>query len=245
LKAEYRSRLFGSYDRHLVGLDPPDQEKLRWFRAYYAAHYAPQLAGVDRASGVLEIGCSKGFLLQVLDGDGFAPLSGIDWSPEDLKRARALAPKAKLAHGDAALILGRDKTRYGVILLKAVLEHVPKKDVLPLLRLLASRLKPGGRLLVDVPNMDWLGANHERYMDFTHEGGFTRESLRQVLGESFEVLEVFTADNHVTGGLWGNLRRRLAQGVLGSLLGWADPEIGANPVWERSLIGVATPKARR
>lgn len=41
-------------------------------------------------------------------------------------------------------------------------------------------LKQGWGVIIDVPNMDWLFASHERYMDFTHELGFTVESLGQL-----------------------------------------------------------------
>ena len=54
-----------------------------------------------------------------------------------------------------------------------------KDRVLPLLEKISSSLKPDGMAIIDVPNMDWILGQHERYMDFTHEVGFTRESLAQ------------------------------------------------------------------
>ncbi len=239
---DYHHRLFRIYDRHVEGMDPEDAEKTRWFARYYSAHYAPTLATLGKETEILEIGCGRGFLLQVLSREGYRRLTGIDRSPGDLRRAKRSLPDATWRLGDAATLLRRSQKRYGVILLKAVLEHIPKQEVLPFLRTLASRLEPEGRLIVDVPNMDWIHANHERYMDFTHEGGFTRESLRQVLSESFELLRLFPADNHPGRGFLGRIRARWARGALGTLLRWADPDLGDAPLWERSLIAVARPR---
>src|SRR5207245_3266519 len=61
---------------------------------------------------------------------------------------------------------------------------------LPTLRASARALVGDGVLLVDVPNMDWLLASHERYMDLTHEGGFTPESLRTLLLLVFDSIDV-------------------------------------------------------
>jgi 2-polyprenyl-3-methyl-5-hydroxy-6-metoxy-1,4-benzoquinol methylase len=242
MRDDDRRRLFQIYDRHVEGMDPSDDEKLRWFREYFLAHYAPHLASMGKEAEILEIGCGRGFLLQVLSREGYRRLTGIDRSPGDLERARRSLPGATLRLGDAVSLLRRSRKRYGAILLKAVLEHIPKRDVLPFLRALVSHLEPDGRLIVDVPNMDWIHAQHERYMDFTHEGGFTRESLRQALSDSYEILTVFPADNHPGRRFLGKVRARWARAALGTLLGWADPDLRDASLWERSLIAVALPR---
>jgi hypothetical protein len=45
-------------------------------------------------------------------------------------------------------------------------------------------------VVLDVPNMDWVLSNHERYMDLTHHVGYTRESLSQMLRLYFDSVEV-------------------------------------------------------
>jgi hypothetical protein len=125
-----------------------------------------------------------------------------------------------------------------MILIKAVLEHIPKQEVIPLLERIKHALKPGGLVLVDVPNMDWLFAQHERYMDFTHEVGFTLESLRQVMVNIFADVRVAPVDSIIVDDVWVNLKMKIGRYLLGKLLMWAEPQGASTPIWARSLIGV-------
>jgi predicted SAM-dependent methyltransferase len=99
-------------------------------------------------------------------------------------------PQAELLCGDAESHLEAHIETYDLIILKAVLEHVSKEKILPFLTTIRNALKTNGMILIDVPNMDWLMAQHERYMDFTHEVGFTRESLAQVMRNVFNNVQV-------------------------------------------------------
>jgi hypothetical protein len=63
-----------------------------------------------------------------------------------------------------------------------VLEHVEKPRAIAFLNAVRTALKPGGRLVIEVPNMgNPLVGLTCRYADFTHEIGFTGSSLSQLL----------------------------------------------------------------
>lgn len=236
--ADYQSELYSAYDIHSARTDPPAAAHLSWFREYACSNYIPQLEGIDPGQAeVLEIGCNKGFLLRVLHEEGFSHLHGIDLAQAELEEAEQLVPAADLRYADAHEYLSQMPASFDVIIMKAVLEHVHKDAVVPLLRDIARGLKPGGVALVDVPNMDWLFAGHERYMDFTHEVGFTQESLRQVTGLAFGSVEVFPLEALKPGPL-GRLKRSVGRAVLHTLLSWADADGGAGPIWQRSLLAV-------
>jgi SAM-dependent methyltransferase len=253
MMSDYRQDLFRDYERHTSVLDSSDDEKLAWFRGYVQVNYQPTIQRFASWSDpILEIGCNKGYLLAALTELGFSELTGIDLSPIDLERARSTAPAAHLERADAMEFLPERQATYSVIVMKAVLEHVRKDEVLEFLRRTAAALRPGGALIVDVPNMDWLFAAHERYMDFTHEGGFTSESLQQTLGSVFKSVTVTPVDNalpyaRLADSQHGNglrtrvrtFRRAAARGLLTSLLKWADPEGASLPIWKRSLVAVA------
>lgn len=161
---------------------------------HYFAHARREIAPLlpERASRVLEIGCSSGATLgwlrqrwpkaEMLGVDGHAPL-------EPLIRARA----------GAALIHDLDQPlpemgSFDLILALDILEHLRHPD--SLLADLATRLRPGGVCIVSVPNM----ANYQiigpllfqrrfRYtdagpMDRTHLRWFTEESLVQLLQDA-------------------------------------------------------------
>jgi hypothetical protein len=100
-----------------------------------------------------------------------------------------------------------------------------------------SLTRAGGIVVIDVPNMDWLFAFHERYMDFTHEVGFTKESLLQVMREVFDDVSIDAVDNDVSVGL-RRLRTRVGRAFASLILGFAEPDMRGQPIWSRSIVAV-------
>lgn len=243
MKSDYREKLFRSYSStHLTRLDREDHWMQKKLSQHTRMNYLKLIEPYDRNTAqVLEIGCSKGFVLSALHAIGFKNLSGTDLSPEDVQSAQKRVPEARIVCEDAQPYLDQRENTFDVILLKAVLEHVPKTRTLSFLEAVHRSLKPGGIAIVDVPNMDWLFAQHERYMDFTHETGFTRESLAQVMGNVFDDVRVipgaFLPEDSPSGKIIGWIR----PAVIGTMnLFFAVLGEGASNTWwhSRSLIGV-------
>jgi SAM-dependent methyltransferase len=230
--------MFAEYDRRMAALRPAVTERTNWFRLYARRAYLPYLPPPRPDTRVLDIGCSEGALLGALRGVGYRDLTGIDRSAGDIELARESFPGIAFEYTDATAFLATRPGRFDLIFMKAVLEHIPKHEAIGLLELVQSSLDEGGAAVIDVPNMDWLFAGHERYMDVTHETGFTRESLGQLVGSVFRDVRVMPIDNDMTTG-YRRLRTRAARDILGRLLRWADPEGGAGPVWCRSIVAVA------
>ena len=192
MPADYRHKLFASYSStHIDHLDRDEESKRQWFLDYAEKNYLPLIRHLDRSTGeVLEIACNRGYLLSALSRLGFQQLNGVDLSPDDLALAGKQVPNANLTRADVFEFLDGTPDCFDVIVLKALLEHVPKSDVLTLLEKIHRSLRPNGVVIIDVPNMDWLMAAHERYMDFTHEVGFTRQSLSQLMRNVFSDVTV-------------------------------------------------------
>ena len=240
----YRSELFATYDRRISSLDQDEPARISWFREYVSRYYLPALRELDRAASVLDIGCSRGYLLAALRSHGYTNLTGIDVSPGDVEHAKRVLPDATFAVADATSFLAARPGAFNVIVMKAVLEHIPKDEVLAWLAAIGGSLTTSGVAIIDVPNMDWLFSGHERYMDFTHECGFTRESLEQVLGTTFADVVITPADNNLRAGSGlraraSRTRIRLGRKILGTLLRWSDPDGAASPIWARSLVAIA------
>ena len=243
MESDYRSRLFSTYNTtHISHLDADDQAKLEWFSEYAATNYLPLLDGLDKnRAEVLEVACNKGYLLKALWFHGFKNLHGVDLSPDDVTKAIALVPEATITYADAHTYLDQHQARFDVIILKAMLEHVPKDETLPLLEKLKASLKTGGMVIIDVPNMDWLFASHERYMDFTHETGFTKETLAQTMRNVFDSVQVSKSKPVVERGIKmkiGALVRPVLISLVDILLKIVGE--GAADVWwhNRSIIGI-------
>jgi 2-polyprenyl-3-methyl-5-hydroxy-6-metoxy-1,4-benzoquinol methylase len=241
MESDYRSRLFSTYNAtHIAYLDAGDEAKLEWFEKYAAGNYLPLLASVDRTKvEVLEVACNKGYLLKALSTHGFKHLRGVDLSPDDVSKAQAVVPEAEIAYADADAYLCERPGSFDIIILKAMLEHVPKAGTLPLLEKIRTALTKDGVVIVDVPNMDWLFAAHERYMDFTHETGFTRDSLAQVMRNVFDDVRLVPSKPVVERGLKTRIAASLRPAVI-SLAGIFLRIIGegASDVWwhNRSII---------
>lgn len=138
-----------------------------------------------RDISILDIGPGECELAEMLkETRAYTDVSVIDMSSEVIEVAQGLGIPAHLVD-DAAPFLRERVGQYDVIFLLHVLEHVKKDSVIPLLRAVHGALGPGGRLLLEVPNMgDPFNGLHARYADFTHEVGFTLESLTYVLTQA-------------------------------------------------------------
>ena len=146
-------------------------EERRALLAWAAGHYFPS------ATTFCEIGCGTGFVL-----DEFArrlphlTLTGIDSYPQGLAFAASRLPKrVRLEQG--SILDEPGPTRHDVVGCFDVLEHIP--DDAAALRALACRLKPGGGLLITVPQHPalWSAADEIGH----HQRRYTRGQLLQRL----------------------------------------------------------------
>ena len=175
--------MYSSYMSAYYARDPraarTHERKLAWLQHNYSS-YLVQGAAVH----CLEIGPGKGELLEWLSARGMQ-VHAIDLSEEVVEHCNHVLPGSVELVTDSIEYLRSHVDKFDLIFMLHVLEHVRKQDVLPLLRAVRMALKPGGRLVVEVPNMAHpLIGVYMRYVDFTHEVGFTSESLEFVLVSS-------------------------------------------------------------
>jgi SAM-dependent methyltransferase len=166
--------------------NPSVYEDMRSPWPYYTVNYTGLIGDIPRDAHVLEIGCGHGSLLAWLRDQGFRNLAGVDASPSDVELANTRVDGEVAVVGDAVTYLEEHEASFDVVFAKAIVEHIPRAELLRLVRALSESLRPAGRAIVDVPNMDWILASHERYMDMTHESGFTRESLTTMFSLAFD-----------------------------------------------------------
>lgn len=170
--------VYGTYYRAVskydlgVSVSGVDQERFRAAVAICEAHF-------PRDALVVDIGCGHGAFLHALAEAGWSRLAGVDPAPQSPARARELFGLAGVrcatmaqAHEAAPL------AQADVVCIMAVLEHLPalRQDVQALLR----HLRPGCRLLVEVPAVEWfLSDRAEPFGEFSleHIQFFTARSL--------------------------------------------------------------------
>ena len=166
---------------------------------------------------VLEVGANTGMLMEMLIRRGLADMQGLEPNPACVQEAR----RRGLDVQEGWFL--PEQTPAGpfrMIVMSHVLEHIP--DPRAALDLAASRLSPGGRLMIFVPNAGSLKARADfgRWgpgNPIDHRWHFEPASLRRLLEvhARFRVLAVFTTPIrrvkwHSPGRLVEAVRERLA-----------------------------------
>lgn len=174
----------GSFDdylsRHYSHLG--DQARHRAGRKRQLLHTYRAVLPPDRGVEMLEIGPGYGQLLELIRGLGFARAIAVDVSREVVEFCNGVMPGSTTLVPDTVAYLAQNPARFERIFAMHVLEHMSKPEGLELVRAIASALRPGGRFVVEVPNMaNLLTAGYLRDADFTHACGYAETSLRQLL----------------------------------------------------------------
>jgi SAM-dependent methyltransferase len=144
------------------------------------ASYRTFLPG-DLTARILDIGCGMGQFLYYLNAKGYQNISGVELSPEQVEFCQNnVTPNVLLTPDIMTFLLERPKS-WECIIFKDVIEHIPRAQVIPILSAIFQSLAPGGTVVIATGNLASPAGMFVRYIDFTHESGFTENSLRQVL----------------------------------------------------------------
>src|SRR5262249_39542419 len=129
------------------------EDRSFWFRA--RNDLIVQLVSEVSRSGeqMLEVGCGTGYVLQALTRRCGLRVTGSDLYVEGLEHARRRVPEADYVELDARKILYEQS--FDLVGAFDVLEHID--DDVGVLRGLHRAVRPGGYLLLTVPQHPWLG----------------------------------------------------------------------------------------
>ena len=163
-------------------------------------HYFKRYLPARREARIVDIGCGHGGFLYYLSESGYSQVVGVDISPEQVAAARAFG--GQVSCEDAASFLSRTPGEFDCIIAIDLLEHIPKENVIPLLRTMHSALAPGGTAVFRTPNADGPFGARLRYSDFTHEFALTSVSARQLMANAgFTILCIMGVEPYVHGAL--------------------------------------------
>lgn len=94
-----------------------------------------------------------------------------------------------------------------------VVEHIPKNELAAFIKAAYEALLPGGKVIIQTPNMQAPGAALTRYHDITHEVGLDERSLGQLLKISgFRSFEFHGYEEYFGNSPQRILRRLLRRG---------------------------------
>jgi len=152
---------------------------LDWCKSYFIAHYSNFLPK-NKTAHILEVGCGYGKYLKILSDMGYINTYGIDISDQQIQYAKNNLKLNNVEKADALNWLEGKDSVYDCILLFDVLEHLSNDYLMALGVKVYNALKPGGVLLVQVPN-GLAPLSPFLWGDLTHTRAFTVTSMEQFL----------------------------------------------------------------
>jgi SAM-dependent methyltransferase len=126
---------------------------------------------------ILEIGCGTGHNLPMLSGFGEVDAVELDEGARALAEARLGKP---VMADPLPEMRGVPDAHYDMIGAFDVIEHIV--DDRAALAAVASKLKPGGKLVMTVPAHQWMWSGHDVINH--HQRRYSRRGLRALIGES-------------------------------------------------------------
>lgn len=152
--------------------------------AYSSAffYYSSELAFLPsclKKHNALDVGAGHGLLLRYLKEQGFTSLAGIDIDAELARQAAGYLEKygVPVLNCNVFDFLPSRKEQYGLITAFDIIEHFSLEEGFKFLKTIYDALMPGGILVLRTLNMANLFGGYSRYMDITHQMGFTDRSL--------------------------------------------------------------------
>ena len=180
----------------------PENYKDRIYRDYYKTHILPRKGAVtiyrlkkakkvfdlhfgrflpgNLEAEILDVGCGAGNLVYWMQQAGYKNARGIDSSVDQIEAGKELEIE-NLEVADLLDVLKESRDHFDLIFMRDVLEHIEKEHILPMLDMCLIALKPGGRLVMQMPNGASPVVGRVLYGDFTHESAYTETSLSQLL----------------------------------------------------------------
>ena len=136
-------------------------------RAEVLAAYADVVSFFEGCSPVVDLGCGRGEFVELLTARRIQA-TGIETDPDLVAHGRAIG--LAVLHGDAISHLqGCGDSELGGVAMLQVIEHLTPQEQLDIVRLCASKVRPGGRVVVESVNPQSLYVyTHALYVDPTH-----------------------------------------------------------------------------
>jgi cyclopropane fatty-acyl-phospholipid synthase-like methyltransferase len=179
-------KYFSKHYAKINVIDPNSEESIKkWYEDsldIYDKNFMTYIDSLENKA-ILELGCGMGGLSYYLKKKGVINYLGIDNSEEQLSICRKFVTD-KVLNDDVFSFLKNNSKTYDLIILFDLIEHLKRDIIIEFVKLLYNSLNIDGQIILRTPNMGNLFGLRSRYIDFTHEVGFTEESIKQVFAQS-------------------------------------------------------------
>jgi SAM-dependent methyltransferase len=139
---------FGAANMSALDLADREWQAAVWGNVQSNLEFLRRVGILEKSSSILEIGCGKGMLLNILQELGYT-VTGIDLDSDAIRQCREAYPKltVQVASGDSIPFPAES---FDVVLSFDVFEHIPDSD--RHLREVMRVIKPDGYYLLQTPN---------------------------------------------------------------------------------------------
>lgn len=159
------------------------EDRFRGSEAEIRARLADYVSYFEGASGVLDIGCGRGELLDLLRARGIAA-RGLDVNPEMVEACRARGLEATVGDALAHVSALADESLGGLVAIQ-VIEHLEPAYLSRLLQTAFHKLRPGAPIVLETINPACWVAFFESYIrDLSHVRPIHAETLQYLLHAS-------------------------------------------------------------
>ncbi len=182
-----RKEIYENYGRDFQDAELFDIKMAeRWGKGYiwYLRNWLPD----KKDASIADLGCGCGKLLYLLKELGYDNLNGVDISNDQIVLARKICQNVEQA--DVLNWLSHKSCEFDLLVALDLLEHLTRLEALDFISMCFSRLKKGGRLILQTPNADSPFGMGNRYGDLTHEFAYSINLLSRILRRAgFTVIE--------------------------------------------------------
>jgi len=175
---------------HLLNPPAPGDEKLLSIDEYWArnpylwAHvtlnYRDRLPP-ELDAAILDVGCGSGHFLAACVKWGYKNLAAMDYIVHVEQFRHWGIQEYYTVTKNLPASLGKLKGRFDVIHAAHLIEHIPKHDLIENVDAMFYALRPGGRLIIETPNMLSPPAMASLFVTLGHEYGFSQHNLCSLL----------------------------------------------------------------
>ena len=152
----------------------PSQRQIDCINFNYKKYF-PENKNVE----VLDIGVGIGEQMLCFRDWGYNNAVGIDISPETVEFCKKMDLNC-IQVADTVEYLKANQNRFAVITMSNVIEHIPREQLVDMVKAIYGALTDGGVALISTPNMQAAEAHLHFFNDVTHLVGFSEHSFRQL-----------------------------------------------------------------
>lgn len=196
------------------------------------------MASANPALSIVEIGCGKGYFLEMLKSKGLR-VKGFDPTYE------GSSPDIIKAYFDSETA---GDIKADIAIMRHTLEHIEAPYLF--LRKLKGILRPECRIFIEVPRIEWI-AEHKAFWDIFHEhcNYFSEDFFRRIFSGRCDVTRVFSEQYMMVSALIGDLVDTVPRGATTDYRDLFSSEIpkyrrmveagGRHYVWGAGAKGIA------